>query len=63
MNEHEILCKKYATINQTCIDEPNVYTKNLDLLGQQNKDCKSTINNLKTDVDILKETNRKLQER
>jgi len=61
--EYEILNKKYESINYTYTNESDVYSKKVALLTQQIKKHEVTFNNLTSEVEILKETNRKLQER
>jgi len=61
--EYETINKKYTSISQKCVNEPDVYAKKVIMLAQQIKEYEVTFNNLIADVDVLKETNRKLQER
>lgn len=61
--EYEIINKKYKSINEKCEKESNVYSKKVTKLAQQIKEYEVTFNNLIADVEVLKETNRQLQER
>jgi len=61
--EYETINKKYTSISQKCLNEPDVYAKKVAMLAQQIKEYEVTFNNLIADVEILKETNRQLQER
>lgn len=61
--EYETINKKYTSINQKCMNEPDVYAKKVTMLVQQIKEYEVTFNNLIADVEVLKETNRQLQER
>jgi len=62
--EYETINKKYtSSINQKCVNEPDVYAKKVTMLVQQIKEYEVTFNNLIADVGVLKETNRQLQER
>jgi len=61
--EYETINKKYTSINQKCVNEPDVYAKKVTMLAQQIKEYEDTFNNLIVDVEVLKETNRQLQER
>lgn len=61
--EYEILNEKYASINQKCINEPDVNSKKVALLVQQINEYEITFDNLTANVEIMKETNRKIQER
>ncbi|XP_029342112.1 putative leucine-rich repeat-containing protein DDB_G0290503 [Acyrthosiphon pisum] len=60
--EYETINKKYTSINQKCLNEPDVYVKKVTMLAQQIKEYEVTFNNLIADVEVLKETNRQLQE-
>ncbi|XP_026809526.1 tropomyosin-like [Rhopalosiphum maidis] len=60
--EYEIIDKKYKSISQKCENEPDLYSKKLAMFSQQIKEYENTFSNLIADVEILKETNRKLQE-
>jgi len=61
--EYEIIDKKYKSISQKCENEPDVYSKKLTMFTQQIKEYENTFSNLIADIQILKETNRKLQKR
>ncbi|XP_022178218.1 myosin-1-like isoform X2 [Myzus persicae] len=60
--EYETINKKYTSINQKLLNEPDVYAKKVVMLAQQIKEYEVTFNNLIADVEVLKETNRQLQE-
>ncbi|XP_060871625.1 putative leucine-rich repeat-containing protein DDB_G0290503 [Metopolophium dirhodum] len=60
--EYEAINKKYTSINQKCVNEPEVYAKKVAMLAQQIKEYEVTFNNLIADVEVLKKTNRQLQE-
>ncbi|XP_060842329.1 putative leucine-rich repeat-containing protein DDB_G0290503 isoform X4 [Rhopalosiphum padi] len=57
--EYEIIDKKYKSISQKCKNEPD--SKKLTMFSQQIKEYENTFSNLIADIEILKETNRKLQ--
>lgn len=59
--EYEIIDKKYKSISQKCENEPD--SKKLTMFSQQIKEYENTFSNLIADIEILKETNRKLQKR
>ncbi|XP_060842330.1 putative leucine-rich repeat-containing protein DDB_G0290503 isoform X5 [Rhopalosiphum padi] len=59
--EYEIIDKKYKSISQKCKNEPD--SKKLTMFSQQIKEYENTFSNLIADIEILKETNRKLQKR
>jgi len=61
--EYEIINKKYKSIKEKCEKESDVYSKKVTKLTQQIKEYEVTFNNLIADVEVLKETNRQLQER
>lgn len=61
--EYETLNSKYTSINQNCVNEPDLYAKKVTMLAQQIKEYEVTLNNLIANINALKETNRQLQER
>jgi len=61
--EYEAINKKYTSINQKCVNEPEVHAKKVTMLAQQIKEYEVTFNNLIADVEVLKATNRQLQEK
>ncbi|XP_050053837.1 uncharacterized protein LOC114129145 isoform X3 [Aphis gossypii] len=60
--EYEIINKKYKSITEKCEKESDIYSKKVTKLTQQIKEHEVTFNNLIADVEVLKETNRQLQE-
>jgi len=60
--EYEIINKKYQSVKEKCEKESDVYSKKVTKLVQQIKEYEVTFNNLISDVEVLKETNRQLQE-
>jgi len=61
--EYEILNKKYESMDYTYTKESDVYSRKVALLTQQIKEHEVAFNNLTCEIENLKETNRKLQER
>lgn len=61
--DYEIINKEYKSINEKCEKESNVYSKKVTMLAQQIKEYEVTFNDLITNVEVLKEANRQLQER
>ncbi|XP_025413374.1 sporulation-specific protein 15-like isoform X2 [Sipha flava] len=61
--EYEVLSKNYALINQKFADKPHEYSKKMTGLVKQNNEYEVTLNNIRTNVEILEEANRKLQDR
>lgn len=61
--EYETINLKYTSINQKCVNEPDLYAKKVTMLAQQIKEYEVIFNNLIANVETLKETNRQLQER
>lgn len=61
--EYEIINKKYKSVKEKCEKESDVYSKKVTKLAQQIKEYEVTFNNLMSDVELLQETNRQLQER
>lgn len=61
--EYESINKKYTLINQKCMNKPDIYSKKVATLVQQIKEYEDMFNSLIADVEILRETNRQLQER
>jgi len=60
--EYETLNKKYTSLSQ-CVNESDVYAKKAEMLAQNNNEYEVKFNNLIADIEVLKEINRKFQER
>lgn len=61
--KYESLNNEFTSIKKNYTNEPDVNAKKMALLVQQIKDYEVEFNNLSSNIDILKETNTKLQEK
>lgn len=63
LREYDILNKKYTSINEKRMNKPNVYSKKVASLIKQIEEYEVAFKSLTSNVEILKDTNQKLQDR